>query len=546
MQKTCTQCTTAFTIYPEDQTFYQTMNVPEPVMCPDCRRQRRQLYRNFFNLYHRKCDMTGKQIISMYDTDAPFPVYDMHEWWTDKWDATSYGQEIDWDTSVFKQLKKLSVKVPRSAIMNVQTENTDYCNMAAKSRNCYLVFGCVGNEDCCYGHIVWQSKNCFDCLYVYKCEQCYECVDCVQCYNLKFSTSCDNCSDSEFLVNCAGSRNCFGCVGLKNKEYYIFNEPYSKEDYEQEITRIKKEQVDIKTFAQQKIQELQSKEIVKYYHGFNCEDVTGDYLYNCKNTHESYDLKNCENVRYSATLDSFTNVYDCNFAVPTAEWCYNCVTVQGYQLIGCHLVQNSSELSYCDQCYNSKNLFGCIGLKNKQYCIFNKQYTKEEYESLVPRLIELMKSTNDWGEFFPSELSPFAYNETIAYKYFPLTKEETEAKGFRWKEIDEHKAYNGPKYIIPENISDVTDDICKQVLTCEVTGRPYKIIPQELKFYREHNLPIPRLCFDARHNSRMQLRNPRHLWDRNCSNCSTPIQTTYSPNRPETIYCEKCYLEAVY
>jgi len=35
-----------------------------------------------------------------------------------------------------------------------------------------------------------------------------------------------------------------------------------------------------------------------------------------------------------------------------------------------------------------------------------------------------MRSTGEWGEFFPHELSPFGYNETVAQEYFPLTEEE--------------------------------------------------------------------------------------------------------------------------
>lgn len=482
----------------------------------------------------------------MYDHDAPFPVYEMHEWWTDKWDPLEFGQPIDWNKTFFEQLATLHQKVPRASIMNVQCENTDYCNMAGKSQNCYLVFGCVSNEDCCYGHIVWQSRRCFDCLYVYRSEECYQCVDCVQCYNLQFSKDCDNCSDSRLLIGCAGTKNCFGCVGLKNKEYYIFNERFTKEAYEEEMKKYDNNDQEAMNRAKEKVQQLANQEIVKYYHGFNDENITGDYLYNCKNVLDSYDLKNCENCRYSATLDTFTNSYDCNFSVPPAEWCYNCVTVQGYELLSCHLVQNSSNLSYCDQCYNSKDCFGCLGLRNKQYCIFNKQYSKEEYETLLPQIIEQMKQTNDWGEFLPPSLSPFAYNETIAYKYFPLTKEEITTKGWRWKDMDEQKHYKGPQYNAPSHIKNVSSDICKQILTCESTGKLYKIIPQELKFYQDHDLPIPHKCPDERHNDRMKLRNPRHLWDRTCIKCSVPLQTTYSPDRPETIYCEKCYLDTVY
>lgn len=56
----------------------------------------------------------------------------------------------------------------------------------------------------------------------------------------------------------------------------------------------------------------------------------------------------------------------------------------------------SSELAYCIDCYDTKNCFGCIGLRNKQYCILNKQYTKEQYEELVPKIIEHMTKTGEW------------------------------------------------------------------------------------------------------------------------------------------------------
>ena len=40
-----------------------------------------------------------------------------------------------------------------------------------------------------------------------------------------------------------------------------------------------------------------------------------------------------------------------------------------------------------------------------------------------------MKSTGEWGEFFPHELSPFGYNETVAQEYFPLN--EAQAKDLK-------------------------------------------------------------------------------------------------------------------
>lgn len=153
----------------------------------------------------------------------------------------------------------------------------------------------------------------------------------------------------------------------------------------------------------------------------------------------------------------------------------------------------------------------------------------------------------EWGVFFPAHLSPFGYNETVAQDYYPLTKQEALNQGFNWyDEPESTQQHLGVHYAIPENIKDVLDDITKQILTCEATGKPYKIIPQELEFYRKMQLPIPRKCPDQRHKERLALRNPRKLFTRNCSKCRTEMQTTYSPERPETVYCESCYLEHVY
>lgn len=544
--KNCKQCSTNFEITDADRGFYEKIDIPEPSLCPGCRMQRRIRFRNFFNLYHRKCDLTGKSILSMYDVDAPFPVYEMYEWWGDKWSGFDYGRDIDFTRPFFEQLKKLHDAVPRMSIVNVQCENTDYCNLSFQSRNCYLVFGNVMNEDCYYGHIVWQSKNCFDCLYTYRSEHCYECVDCVQCYNVFFSQSCDNCSGSRFMVNCVGCRNCFGCVGLKNKEYHIFNQSFSKSEYESRMAEFNQGDIKLIDIAQKRVKELIGKEIVKYFHGFGCENVTGDYLYNCKNVFDSYDAKNCEDCRYLATAESFVNSYDINYSPDKSEWCYNCVAVVGHELFNCHNTNNCANSLYCDHCYNSKDCFGCAGLKSQRYCILNKQYSKEKYEDLKNRIIEHMKRTGEWGEFFPHKVSPFGYNETMAQEYFPLTKDEAKEKGWRWKEIKAQKYKGGPKYKIPNDIKDVKEDICNQVLVCEKSEKLYKVIPQELKFYKTHNLPIPRCCWEQRHKDRMALRNPRRLYDRKCDKCQKPIQTTYSPDRPEKVYCESCYLKEVY
>ena len=145
------------------------------------------------------------------------------------------------------------------------------------------------------------------------------------------------------------------------------------------------------------------------------------------------------------------------------------------------------------------------------------------------------------------DLCPFAYNESFAPDLSPMTKEEVLARGWRWYEEKEVKGrYLGARITLPDESAEVPGSITKKILSCATTGKPYKIIPQELKFYRSMNIPAPDLCPDERHRIRITKRNPYSLWERECGKCGKTTQTTYSPERPEIVYCEKCYLASVY
>jgi hypothetical protein len=196
----------------------------------------------------------------------------------------------------------------------------------------------------------------------------------------------------------------------------------------------------------------------------------------------------------------------------------------------------------------SHDLFGCAGMKHHFYCILNKQYTKEEYEALVPKIIAHMRTTGEWGEFFPASMSPFPYNETVAQEQFPLDRDSALKEGWKWREIQDEKPQVQkiiPGAELPASIADIPDDVLNWAIKCEQSGRPFRIVRQELEFYRRHSLPLPRLHPDERHKRRTALRNPRKLWDRQCDNCKKAIKTTYAPERLEKVFCEECYLETV-
>jgi hypothetical protein len=157
-----------------------------------------------------------------------------------------------------------------------------------------------------------------------------------------------------------------------------------------------------------------------------------------------------------------------------------------------------------------------------------------------------MTSQKEWGEFFPVSLSEYGYNETVAQEQFPLTKETAQKLGATWKEKDLINTYQGETANVPDNISDAEDKVTKQIFLCSLCRKNYKIIDRELEFYKKLNIPLSDKCPNCRHKQRMDSRNPNRLYTRTCAKCRTEIQTTYAPDRPEIIYCEKCYLQEVY
>jgi hypothetical protein len=561
MLKKCNRCETQFEITDDDLKVYEKVSpvfdnkkylLPIPNSCPDCRLQRKLVFRNERTLYKRKCDLTGKEIVSVYNPEIKSKVFDSDAWYSDKWDALDYEMEIDLSKNFFEQFQILYHKVPRISLMNQASENSEYANYAYRNKNCYMIFGSHYNEDSFYGSYYYKTKNCLDCLEVLESELVYEGNYCSECYDCKYIQYCFNSSNCYYCYDLIGCKNCIFSTNLRNKEYYIFNKQYSKDEYLKILN-----QINFRSYTESKnnltkFQELISKAIHRDCFQKNCENSFGDDIQNSKNLHHSFNTKYAEDCRY--IYGQGTNMKDCTdcayIGYDQCESIYECIGNSGNNSCMClNACWHNNNIYYCEQCFGSNDCFGCIGLKNKKYCILNKQYNKEEYFNLVQKIINSMIKDETWGLFFDPKISLFSYNETIAMDYFPLDRKNAINRIFTWSDYEPEfpkVEKTIPANLLPDTISEIPDDILNWAIRCEISNRPFKIIAPELKFYREQNLPIPHLHPDERHKNRMALRNPRKLWKRNCMKCNEEIQTTYSPERKEIVYCEKCYLETVY
>jgi hypothetical protein len=491
-------------------------------------------------------------------------VYCNKCWWSDKWDPKSYSKDIDFSRPFFEQFRELQDTVPLLAMFNdngVGSINCEYTQNTTFAKNCYMGAMTWFTEDIMYYYVIAgpESRDVMDSMDLFHYSQiAYDCIFIEHSYNCRNCYYSTGLSDCAFIYDSKGCSDCFMCVNLRQKKYCILNQQYTKEEYQKILESYQLDTYSGNERAKKEFNDFLSKQIRRYSVLRNCVSCTGDALFDCKNTKDSFFARGCENMRFLWRGNEIKDSYDLTPA-GKSSLCYEGLTPDHDSNVLFSIYSlKSQDLTYVENCHSSKDLFGCSAIKHGQYLILNKQYTKEEYFKLRDKLIEHMKKTGEYGEFFPSTMSNFGYNETMAQEYFPLTKEEALKKGFKW--WDKLQKTTGKETLkpeeIPDSINDVPDSILEEVLACVECDRNYKIVQNELLFYKKHLIPIPRKCFYCRNSARLKLENPFKLWHRVCmcdkehpnhtSKCQVEFETSYAPDRPEIVYCEKCYQQEVY
>ena len=578
--KQCQNCQQDFDIFPEDKKFYEKISVPAPTFCWLCRAQRRFAFRNERNLYKYKSDFSGKEIFSMYAHDAGVKVYEKDVWLSDSWEPMEYGRDVDFSKPFLEQIRELWYAVPLKNLNVVQGVRSDYCNHFTNPKNCYLVFNGNECEDCMYGNGLTYSKDSVDVSHLGKCERCYEGFWLTSCASTIFSSHCENSFNLAFCKNCRGCNDCFGSVGLRNKSYYISNKPYSKEEYMKTLKSFNLGSYQNLEKIKEKTREFWLKFPNKYIEGSHNQKVSGNYINHSKNVLNSFLVREGENLRYCQyvqELPASRDCYDYSIWGDSNELVYECCAcgIGTNNIKFCLFVQeNVNDIEYSIACSSSRNLFGSVGLRKKEYCILNKQYSKESYKTFAAKkkhmeempYVDKKGRVYRYGEFFPVEFSPWRYNETIAFDYFPLTKDKALQKGYRWKDREmRERTIIIMHDKLPDHINDVADSITDEIVGCVHEGKcnenctsAFRIIPQELAFYKKMSLPLPHLCPTCRFSQRLRQRTPLAIQTRLCQcageksdnsaykntsshfhkneHCPNEFETSYAPDRPKTIY----------
>lgn len=576
--KNCQNCKIDFIIEPEDFMFYGKMKVPPPTFCPACRLQRRLASLNHRSLYKRGCSNCGESMFTMYHPDSPFVVFCTKCYFSDGWDASDYFADYDFSRSFFEQFYDLLKKVPQIHLehQNNNGEGVIFSNYIYRSARTYLAYGIVRSEDIFYS---WGGENgnkmCMDSTNFRDDENCYDLVDAKGNYGCAHLTLSHQCIDSEFLFNCTNCTNCFMSSNLRNASYVFRNVKYPPEIYKEKVAEYSLGKMSLSKILSEEYEELMKNAIHRFANIIQSEDCTGDSIFNSKNVHNCFAVQDSMNLKHGIiTTNQLVDVYDFSMS-GRSELAYElCVTGRGTNnSMLSYNIGHTDNVIYCDSANAINNCFGCVSNRNKEYCILNKQYTKDEYNELVPKIITQMNEmpyvdnkgrVYKYGEYFPINFSRFAYNETAAFEFFPAEKNEVLNNGYTWRDsvLKDHKATIEMEDI-PDEIANVPDSIVNEILACEhqsqcneICTNAFRITKEELVFYKRFNIAIPSLCPNCRYFQRQKSRTlPWRLWRRACmcdlpnhshkGKCEVEFETSYAPDRPEKVYCEKCYQQEV-
>ncbi len=332
-----------------------------------------------------------------------------------------------YESDFFTSYANLWKDTPKEVLIHFEgTENCDFSDVAHSSKNWYLSYNITtGCSNICYSFSVKEnSTNIYNSVLVFdNSENIYFSTWIIQSFNIFYSKYITNSSDVWFSNNLMNCKHCIACSNLDNKSYCIENKQYTKEEYSQKKAEIMMSKQKFKTTISTKGENYWSTN-VDWSFNLMSEDVVWFW---------SYQVKNAHNILLVWGHEWVKNVYD--MFIWWAWWCEDIYWLQGWWFL--NQIYNAIELWFSNNIYYSYFLqscsfcIWCIGLKNKSYCILNKQYTKEERYDKIDEIFTQMEKDWTLGKFFPWSMNPFYFNDTAAYLIDDsFTKEEVEAEWY--------------------------------------------------------------------------------------------------------------------
>lgn len=414
--------------------------------------------------------------------------------------------EYDFSMNFFCNFKKLFEITPMPYIFNFydNNENADFSDNNFGVKNSYLSNTVwLDAENVCYSCFSYSNiKNVYNGFFITNGAENIYFSSAVwkNSFKVFYSKYITNSNNIWFPSNLIWCSECIFCNNLENKKYCIENQEYSKEEYFHKKNTILEEK----------------RKFLNYYNSVNkralnyaSKNCSWNALYFCENVEQSYffvRLKNGRNVMIWDGLNWCENFVDCFDVWVNSQDLYWCVWAWD-ALSNAYIsweVGNGSNIFYSYMLDSCSYCFGCVWLQNKSYCILNKQYTKEEWEILAEKIFSQMEQDGILWDFFPWDLNPFYFNDTMAWLLWDFTKEEIEKEGYMWR--GEEIKVDIPEWadiISTKDLSDyqwydengewkIDKEVLKKVIKDE-KGNYYRVVKVEYDFLVKHDLPLPEI-----------------------------------------------------
>lgn len=188
---------------------------------------------------------------------------------------------------------------------------------------------------------------------------------------------------------------------MRQKEYYIFNKSYSKEEYAKKMAELNIKNPETKKEIEKTVKNL----IEKYPHvasiQTNAQNCIGDHIINSKNCYWAFATTESEDLCYVFHNDHLKDSLDTDL-MAGSELIYE--STPGYDLYNCNFCLecgNTKNAEYCVRCFNSHDLFGCIGRNHAEYQILNQPYNKEEYFKRIAEIKDRLRADKKYTNWLP-------------------------------------------------------------------------------------------------------------------------------------------------
>lgn len=465
--------------------------MPEPQMLPYLRIRHLGAFWPHWNLHKRTCDKTGRDIISVFRPDCPYPVWHKDEFYAS---ALPPSSRIDFNVPFFEQAETLFKRCPIPHNSGLNNENCEYTDDWWYSKNCYLCHSGVRCEDNRYSYRILDCKNTLYCVFSFECEWCMDVINSEKCHRCISGLYLKNCSETAFCYDCRNCHDCLFCFNLRNKRYCIGNQELTKEEYERQRKQFSLDSREgyahcrdlfrrmMREMAWHKSHYLDFSERSSGNYALRLKDASGVFFGNGVE-----DGANVTRLGWAKTVVDAINLQDAERVLVSSG-----IQIKSYDVGFSYMLDNARFALYSAYSSKCENIFGCCGLLGGKNAILNAPYSQHEYQGLRRRIIDHMKSTGEWGRFFPGSFAPQPYDESWSSFYFPLSPEEQKSAGYRSQApMEKHDhAYRGASEVplLPYEADEATT---RETYWDPEAQKPFQILPQDINFCRELGVPLP-------------------------------------------------------